>query len=70
MNYQRNQILSIQTGEKSVVVNKVNNKYELIFKTKSRLMCVAWVSNYQCIDSIIKHFLSTGEVSPDGIWMV
>ena len=28
--YTRNQILQIQTADKKVTVNKVNNKYELI----------------------------------------
>ena len=71
----KEQIQSIHTDNKTVIVNKINSKYELakyelIFRKQNRLMCTIWLHHYQQIDPIITKFLATGEVDPDGVWMV
>lgn len=66
----KEQIQSIHTDNKTVIVNKINQKYELIFRKQNRLMCTIWLHHYQQIDPIITKFLSTGEVDADGVWMV
>lgn len=68
MNRQR--IESISTDNKTVIINKINKKYELIFRKQNRLMCTIWLHHYQQIDPIITKFLATGEVDADGVWMV
>ena len=66
----KEQIQSISTDNKTVIVNKINQKYELIFRKQNRLMCTIWLHHYQQIDPIITKFLATGEVDADGVWMV
>ena len=63
-------IESISTDNKTVIVNKINKKYELTFRKHNRLMCTIWLHHYQQIDPIITKFLATGEVDPVGVWMV
>ena len=63
-------IESISTDNKTVIVNKINKKYELTFRKQNRLMCTIWLHHYQQIDPIITKFLATGEVDPVGVWMV
>ena len=66
----KERIQSIHTDNKTVIVNKINNKYELTFRKQNRLMCTIWLHHYQQIDPIITKFLATGEVDADGVWMV
>ena len=66
----KEQIQSIHTDNKTVIVNKINKKYELTFRKQNRLMCTIWLHHYQQIDPIITKFLATGEVDPVGVWMV
>ena len=67
--YTRNQILQIQTADKKVTVNKVNNKYERIFKS-GRQVLTAWVAHYERINPLVEKFLATGEVNAAGVWVV
>lgn len=66
----KERIESISTDNKTVIVNKINKKYELTFRKQNRLMCTIWLHDYQQIDPIITKFLATGEVDADGVWMV
>ena len=66
----KEQILSISTDNKTVIVKKINKKYELTFRKENRLMCTIWLHYYHQIDPIITKFLATGEVDAVGVWMV
>ena len=66
----KERIQSFTTDNKTVIVNKINKKYELTFRKQNRLMCTIWLHDYQQIYPIITKFLSTGEVDADGVWMV
>lgn len=66
----KERIESISTDNKTVIVNKINEKYELTFRIQNRLICTIWLHHYQQIDPIITKFLATGEVDADGVWMV
>lgn len=72
--YSRKQIESIATTDKSVVVNKINQKYELVFKKQGRLFCTVYLPAYRypLIEQILKHFLATGDVPHElrGVWVV
>ena len=63
-------IQSFTTDNKTVIVKRINKKYELTFRKANRLMCTIWLHNYHQIYPIITKFLSTGEVDADGVWMV
>lgn len=66
----KERIQSFTTDNKTVIVNKINKKYELTFRKQNRLMCTIWLHDYQQIYPIITKFLATGEVDADGVWMV
>ena len=66
----KERIQSFTTDNKTVIVNKINKKYELTFRKQNRLMCTIWLHDYQQIYPIITKFLATGEVDAGGVWMV
>lgn len=66
----KERIQSFTSDNKTVIVKRINKKYELTFRKQSRLMCTIWLHHYQQIDPIITKFLATGEVDADGVWMV
>ena len=66
----KERIQSFTTDNKTVIVKRINKKYELTFLKQNRLMCTIWLHHYQQIDPIITKFLSTGEVDAVGVWMV
>ena len=66
----KERIQSFTTDSKTVIVKRINKKYELTFRKQNRLMCTIWLHDYQQIYPIITKFLSTGEVDADGVWMV
>lgn len=70
MNRQR--IESISTCNKTVIVNKINTSYEVVFRKQNRLYCtVHFNSHHQSlIDGLIKQFLKNGEVPNNVGWMV
>ena len=63
-------IQSYTTDNKTVIVKRINKKYELTFRKENRLMCTIWLHDYHKIYPIITKFLSTGEVDAGGVWMV
>ncbi len=66
----KERIQSFTTDNKTVIVKRINKKYELTFRKENRLMCTIWLHDYQQIYPIITKFLATGEVDADGVWMV
>ena len=66
----KERIQSFTTDNKTVIVKRINKKYELTFRKQNRLMCTIWLHDYQQIYPIITKFLATGEVDADGVWMV
>ena len=66
----RQQIQSIHTGNKTIVVNRVNQSYEIVFKIRNRLYATVWVKCQHEIDRLIVQFLATGEVDHVGVWVV
>lgn len=70
MNRQR--IESISTANKTVIVNKINNSYELVFRKENRLYCTVHLNSHQqsLIDGMIEQFLENGEVPNNVGWMV
>lgn len=70
MNRQR--IESISTANKTVIVNKINNVYEVVFRKQNRPYCTVHFNSHQqsLIDGSIKQFLENGEVPNNVGWMV
>jgi hypothetical protein len=66
----KERIQSFTTDNKTVIVKRINKKYELTFRKENRLMCTIWLHDYHQIYPIITKFLSTGEVDAVGVWMV
>ena len=70
MNRQR--IESISTCNKTVIVNKINNSFEVVFRKQNRLYCTVHFNIHQqaLIDGLIEQFLKNGEVPNNVGWMV
>ena len=70
MNRQR--IESISTANKTVIVNKINNVYEVVFRKQNRPYCTVHLNSCHesLIDGLIKQFLKNGEVPNNVGWMV
>ena len=66
----KERIQSFNADNKTVIVKRINKKYELTFRKENRLMCTIWLNHYHQIYPIITKFLSTGEVDAVGVWMV
>lgn len=68
----RQHIESLSTANKTVIVNKINNSYEVVFRKQNRLYCVVHLNTFQqsLIDGLIKQFLKNGDVPNNVGWMV
>lgn len=68
----RQHIESISTANKTVIVNKINNAFEVVFRKQNRLYCTVHLNIFQqsLIDGLIKQFLKNGEVPNNVGWMV
>ena len=68
----RQHIQSISTANKTIIVNKINNSFELVFRKQNRLYCTVHLNSCQqsLIDGLIEQFLKNGEVATNVGWMV
>lgn len=69
---ERQHIESVSTANKTVIVNKINNSYEVVFRKQNRPYCTVHLHSFQqsLIDGLIKQFLKNGEVPNNVGWMV
>ena len=68
----RQHIESISTANKTIILNKINNSFELVFRKQNRPYCTVHLNSCQqsLIDGLIKQFLKNGEVATNVGWMV
>ena len=68
----RQHIESISTANKTIIVNKINNSFEVVFRKQNRPYCTIHLNICQqsLIDGLIKQFLKNGEVPNNVGWMV